>query len=97
MTGCLARAKPSLETVNLDEVLLGYVVGHQERGHILALVALQLYDLPQLRVLHNCAVAAELCTIVQQFSSCDLCSIQELSSRLKLKCTPFLKAFRTFL
>jgi len=49
------------EAVNLDEVLLGELVGHQEAAHILALVALQLDDLPQLRVLHHGAVAAELC------------------------------------
>ena len=65
MTGCLAYAtEPSLETVNFDQVLLGYVVRHEERGHILALIALQLDDLPQLRVLHNCPVAAEFCNTI---------------------------------
>ena len=50
-----------LEAVDLDQVLFGDVVGHQKRRHIFALVALQLDDFPQLCVLHNCPVAAELC------------------------------------
>ena len=34
---------------------------HEEGGRILALVALQLDDLAQLRVVHHGAVAAKLC------------------------------------
>jgi hypothetical protein len=41
--------------------LLGELVGDQEAAHILALVALELDDMPQLRILHHVAVAAELC------------------------------------
>jgi len=47
--------------VNLDEVLLRELVSDEEPAHILALIALQLDDLPQLGVLHHRAVATELC------------------------------------
>jgi hypothetical protein len=49
-----------LEAVNLDQILLDEALLRQELQHILALVALQLDDLAELRVIHNGTVAAEL-------------------------------------
>ena len=51
-----------LEAVDLNQIFLCQLVPHQERGHILSLIPLQLDDLAQLLIIHNVAVAAELCT-----------------------------------
>lgn len=58
-----------LETVNLYQILLCDVVGDQECRHILALITLQLNDLSQLCVLHDCAVAAKLCAPISMARS----------------------------
>jgi hypothetical protein len=49
----------ALETVNLDRRLRDALLD-EERGDLLALVALELDDLPHLRVLDERAVAREL-------------------------------------
>lgn len=50
-----------LEAVNFDGILLGEFVLDQERTHVLALVSLQLKNLPKLLVFNDAPVAAVLC------------------------------------
>ena len=50
------------ETEDHDQVLLRQTVADQEGRHILALIPLQLDDLPELLIIHDVAVAAELCS-----------------------------------
>ena len=49
-----------LRPVHLDDVLLGDLLVNQELCHYFALVTLELDNIPQLLVLHDCAVAVEL-------------------------------------
>ncbi len=49
--------------MDLDQVLLGDVVACQEGRHILALITLQLDDVPQLAIFNNSPVATELCAL----------------------------------
>jgi hypothetical protein len=46
LSGPLKESVAASKAVNLDQVLLRDVVGHEERGNILALVSLELNDLP---------------------------------------------------
>ena len=46
--------------MDLYQLLLDELLADEKVSHVLALVALQLDHLPQLRVLHDGAVAAEL-------------------------------------
>jgi hypothetical protein len=55
-----SRIDKTSKPVDLDEVLLGDVVGHQECGHVLPLVTLELDDFSKLRVLYKRTIAAKL-------------------------------------
>jgi len=57
---CTLRTRAALGAVNLDDVLLGDLLINEKLRHHLALVALQLDDLAQVRVLHQAPVAVEL-------------------------------------
>lgn len=56
--------------MNLNQIFFGYLVRDQKRGHVLALIALELDDITKLLIFNHGPVATELCSSNSKSQQC---------------------------